>query len=48
MGEAERVEGGSLVERGRLPSEYSRSCISGWVFSSHSLHFFAVPPNSQY
>ena len=30
------------------PSEYNRSCISGWFFSSHSLHFFTVPPNSQY
>ena len=30
------------------PSLYNRSCISGWFASSHSLHFLAVPPYSQY
>ena len=31
-----------------IPSEYNVSCISGCSFSSHSSHFFTVPPNSQY
>lgn len=33
---------------GSAPSEYNRSCRSGCFFSSHSSHFFVVPPNSQY
>ena len=30
------------------PSEYSLLCNSLLFFSSHSSHFFTVPPNSQY
>lgn len=46
----QRVEGGEGAggRRGKVPSEYNRSCMSGCVVSSHSRHFFAVAPNSQY
>ena len=43
-GDGVRGEGG----KGSRPSLYNFSCISGYSFSSHSRHFFAVPPNSQY